>query len=84
MKKQFQPGNRCKFLGESRRVKIYPTEGEFESGVAHVESFHENAWACSGLNDCVHGGLDVAADSRGLIYLLALVANDFRVMQSQA
>ena len=63
------------------RVKIYNAAGEFESVVAGVESFPENARACSSLNDCAHGGLGVAADSRGRIYILDLVTNEVLVMQ---
>ncbi len=47
------------------RVKIYTASGEFESVVAGAESFAENAHACTSLNDCIHGGLDAAADSEG-------------------
>jgi hypothetical protein len=66
------------------RVKIYNHAGEFQSVVAGVESFPENARACSGLNDCAHGGLDVAVDSKGRIYILDLVTNDVRVMQRKS
>jgi hypothetical protein len=63
------------------RVKIYSGAGEFESVVAGAEAFPENARACSGLNDCAHGGLDVAVDSQGRIYILDIVTNEVRVMQ---
>jgi hypothetical protein len=63
------------------RVKIYSAAGDFESVVAGVESFPENSRACNSLNDCVHGGLGVAADSRGRIFILDFVANNVRVMQ---
>jgi hypothetical protein len=66
------------------RVKVYSAEGEFESVVAGTESFPENAKACSGLNDCVHGGLDAAVDSEGRIYILDFVASDIRVMRRKA
>jgi hypothetical protein len=66
------------------RVKIYSAAGEFESVVAGTELFPENARACSSLNDCAHGGLAVAANSRGRIYILDYVTNDVRVMQRKA
>lgn len=66
------------------RVKIYSAAGDFKSVVAGMESFPENAKACSSLNDCVHGGLAVAADSRGRIYILDFVTNEVRVMQHKA
>jgi hypothetical protein len=66
------------------RVKIYSSSGEFESVVAGVESFPENARACSSLNDCVHGGLGLAVDSRERIYILDFVTNEVRVMQRKA
>jgi len=66
------------------RVKIYSAEGEFESVVAGTESFPENAKACSGLNDCVHGGLDATVDSQGRIYVLDIVVGDVRVMKRKA
>jgi hypothetical protein len=49
--------------------------------VAGVESFPENARACSSLNDCSHGGLGVAADSRGRISILDFVTSEARVMR---
>ncbi|MGD1084805.1 MAG: hypothetical protein ABSA47_08675 [Verrucomicrobiota bacterium] len=66
------------------RVKIYTAAGEFESVVAGPESFPENAHACTDLNDCVHGGIDVVVDSEGRIYVLDIVANDIRVMRRKA
>jgi len=73
-------------LGEKGlpRVKIYSSAGEFESVVAGAESFPDNARACSGLNDCAHGGLDVAVDSQGRIYILDIVTNEVRVMQRKS
>jgi len=62
------------------RVKIYSATGEFESVVAGVETFTENARAC-GPSDCTAGGLDVALDSQGRIYILDIVTGDIRVMQ---
>lgn len=62
------------------RVKIYSTSGEFESVVAGVETFSENARAC-GPSDCTAGGLDATVDSQGRIYILDLVTGDVRVMQ---
>jgi sugar lactone lactonase YvrE len=65
------------------RVKIYSATGEFESVVAGVETFSENARAC-GPSDCTAGGLDVAMDSQGRIYILDLVTGGIRVMQRKA
>lgn len=65
------------------RVKIYSGTGEFESVVAGVESFSENARAC-GPSDCTAGGLDAAADSTGRIYILDMVTGDVRVMRRKA
>lgn len=62
------------------RVKIYSATGEFESVVAGVETFSENARAC-GPSDCTAGGLDAAVDSEGRIYILDIVTGDVRVMQ---
>jgi hypothetical protein len=64
------------------RVKVYSATGEFESVVAGVESFTANAKAC-GPSDCTAGGLDVAADSRGGIYILDLVTGEVRGMEKQ-
>jgi hypothetical protein len=65
------------------RVKIYSATGEFESVVAGVETFSENASAC-GPSDCTAGGLDVAVDSQGRIFILDLVTGDVRVMKHKA
>jgi hypothetical protein len=65
------------------RVKIYSATGEFESVVAGVETFSANARAC-GPSDCTAGGLDVAVDSQGRIYILDIVTGDIRVMQRKA
>jgi hypothetical protein len=63
------------------RVKVYSETGEFESVVAGVETFSENARAC-GPSDCTAGGLDVAVDSQGRIYILDIVTGDVRVIKS--
>jgi hypothetical protein len=65
------------------RVKIYSATGEFESVVAGVETFSENARAC-GPSDCTAGGLDVAVDSQGQVFILDLVTGDVRVMKHKA
>lgn len=64
------------------RVKVYGADGTFQSVVAGPESFAENAKATSGdgLSDSTQGGLDVAVDARGRIYILDLVAGDVRIM----
>ncbi|MGO8676212.1 MAG: hypothetical protein ACLQVX_10125 [Limisphaerales bacterium] len=66
------------------RVKVYSAGGEFESVVAGVESFPENAKACSDLNDCMNGGLDVAADSQGSVYIVDFVTSNVRVMKRKS
>jgi hypothetical protein len=65
------------------RVKIYSATGEFESVVAGVETFTENARAC-GPSDCTAGGLDAAVDSTGQIYILDFVTGMVRVMKRKA
>jgi hypothetical protein len=65
------------------RVKVYSSTGEFESVVAGVESFSENARAC-GPSDCTAGGLDATVDSQGRIYILDIVTGDVRVMKAKA
>ena len=65
------------------RVKIYSATGEFESVVAGVEMFSENARVC-GPADCTAGGLDAAVDSEGRIYVLDMVTGDVRVMKAKA
>ena len=65
------------------RVKVYSATGEFESVVAGVETFSENARAC-GPSDCTAGGLDAAVDSQGRIYILDIVTGDVRVMARKA
>jgi len=62
------------------RVKVYSSTGEFESVVAGVETFSENARAC-GPSDCTAGGLDAAVDSQGRIYILDVVTGDVRAMK---
>jgi hypothetical protein len=63
------------------RVKVYSSSGEFESVVAGTEAFPENAKECAEPNDCTRGGLDVAVDLRGRIYIIDYVAGDLRVME---
>jgi len=65
------------------RVKVYSATGEFESVVAGVETFSENARAC-GPSDCTAGGLDAVVDSEGRIYILDIVTGDVRVMKHKA
>jgi hypothetical protein len=68
------------------RVKVYSAQGEFESVVAGVEAFSENAKACAANDpsDCTKGGLDAAVDADGRVYVLDLVAGDVRVMVRKA
>lgn len=65
------------------RVKVYESDGTFESVVAGPESFKENAETCDP-TDCTVGGLDATVDMEGRIYILDLVANDIRVMARKA
>ena len=62
------------------RVKIYSAEGKFDCVVAGPESFPENVRAHS-LADCTVGGLDIAADAQGRVYVLDLIVGDVRVMR---
>ncbi len=64
------------------RVKIYSAEGAFESVVAGVETFAENAKVC-GPADCTTGGLDAVVDVQGRIYILDFVTGDVRVMKAK-
>jgi hypothetical protein len=68
------------------RVKIYGSDGAFECVVAGPESFPENAKSGSvhDLSDGMIGGLDVAVDSVGRVYVLDLVVRDVRVFQRKA
>jgi hypothetical protein len=68
------------------RVKVYSETGEFQCVVAGVESFPENAKSgapSKGL-DCTLGGLDVAVDHKGLVYVLDLVAENIRVLKEKS
>ncbi len=64
------------------RVKVYAADGTFQSVVAGPESFPENARAGSAhdRSDGTMGGLDVATDAQGKVYVLDLAAGDVRVM----
>ena len=64
------------------RVKVYSVHGAFESVVAGMEAFPENAKVCEG-GDSERAALDVAVDSRGDIFILDLVAGDIRVMNKK-
>jgi hypothetical protein len=66
------------------RVKVYSAAGEFESVVAGVEAFPENAKICNALNDCTRGGMDLAVDSKGRVYILDFVTTEVRVMQRKS
>lgn len=65
------------------RVKVYSAVGEFESVVAGVETFSENARAC-GPSDCTAGGLDATVGADGRIYILDRVTGIVRTMQLKA
>lgn len=65
------------------RVKVYSVHGQFESVVAGVESFPENARAGTGddASDGMLSGLDAAVDPKGRIYVLDLVTGEIRIME---
>ncbi|MBM3881615.1 MAG: hypothetical protein FJ387_18140 [Verrucomicrobia bacterium] len=67
------------------RVKVYDLHGEFESVVAGVEAFPENAKAGAGdgMTDGVKAGLDAAVDATGRIYVLDMVTGDVHVMANK-
>lgn len=68
------------------RVKVYGSEGAFDSVVAGTDSFPENAKVGAGetRGDSTLAGLDATADSQGRIYILDFVAGDIRVMKRKA
>ena len=69
------------------RVKVYRANGEFECVVAGPESFPENARSSTRArlpDGTPSGGLDVAVDSTGRIYVLDLVQGDILVMERKA
>ncbi len=64
------------------RVKVYSQLGEFESVVAGVESFPENAKVGSGEKpgDGVKASLDAVVDGQGRVFILDTVTGSIRVM----
>ncbi len=64
------------------RVKVYSQEGDFESVVAGVESFPENAKVGSGEapGDGVKASLDAVVDAQGRVFILDTVTGMVRVM----
>jgi len=66
------------------RVKVYASDGTFESVVAGTETFAENVRRCGNASDCTRGGLDVAVDSEGRIHILDRVTGEVRVMRPKA
>jgi hypothetical protein len=63
------------------RVKVFRSDGEFESVVAGPESFVANMQAGAGGALGARVGLDVAADSRGRIHILDRVTGEISVLQ---
>jgi len=65
------------------RVKIYSVTGEFESVVAPVAAFPENAKVGAGERDAdaALAGLCAAVDSRGRIAILDHVTGEIRILQ---
>ncbi len=63
------------------RVKVHTADGAFQSVVAGPESFPENGRAGSArdTSDGILGGLDVATDAEGRVYVLDLVTGDVGV-----
>jgi len=68
------------------RVKVYSADGTFQCVIAGPESFPENCRAGSAhdRSDGTMGGLDVATDERGTVYVLDLVAATVRIMTKKA
>lgn len=68
------------------RVKIYSAEHALECVVAGPDLFVQNGrpGQVSDQPDGTLGGLDAVVDSKGVIYVLDLVAGDVRVMERKA
>jgi hypothetical protein len=68
------------------RAKAFSPDGSFQGLVAGPDSFPENgrAGALSNKSDGLLGGLDVAADAQGRIFILDIVANQLSVWRPQA
>jgi len=68
------------------RVKVYSSDGKFESVVAGTESFPENAkyGSVTPKADGMLGGLDAAVDEHGRVYVLDLVTAEVRVFKPKA
>lgn len=67
------------------RVKVYSAEGGLESVVAGSEAFAKNARACGlagGFSNCRTGGMDVAVDSRGCVFVMDPVERVVRIFES--
>jgi hypothetical protein len=67
------------------RVKVYNARGALEALVAGPECFpHNTATAAPDRPEGIWGGLDVAADARGRIYILDWASGAIRVMAPKA
>ncbi len=64
------------------RVKVYAANGRFESVVAGVETFSENARAGVGIGGRVESlaGLDAAVDRQGRVFVLDRATGEIHVM----
>jgi len=64
------------------RVKIYDSDGKFESVVVGPERFGRDLKACAeGLSGCQDRGLGVAVDSQGRVFVLDVYSGEVVVMK---
>jgi len=61
------------------RVKVYDPEGRFVCVVAAPGRFAKHDAICSSAGGCNTGGLDVACDSQGKVFVLDPLTNEVRV-----
>ena len=65
------------------RVKIYEANGTFSGVVAGPEAFVSTGHACEESSDCQTGGLDVAVDSTGRVFVLDTLTGDVRIFSKK-